>query len=235
MLEALTREFSRKLSALVFDFDGVVYNPVSYAWESHSMYLSRYVRPGQRNLFLGMNPGPFGMVQTGVPFGAIPLVRDYLKITAPVSKPPVEHPGRPVQGFSCTRTEVSGLRFWSFVQQEFPDPDDFFADNCVMNYCPLAFLDSGKTAKNITPDKLPQKEQQALTALCDDYLRQVVSAIGCTCLIGIGQFAFQKLQSIAPAGTKVTKILHPSPASPAANRGWAEAAASQLRAAGVEL
>jgi single-strand selective monofunctional uracil DNA glycosylase len=34
-------------------------------------------------------------------------------------------------------------------------------------------------------------------------------------------------------GGEVVRILHPSPASPAANRGWSAAATEQLIAAGV--
>lgn len=46
-----------------------VYNPLEYAWETHRCYAERYCRGGprgQRVLFLGMNPGPYGMAQTGV-------------------------------------------------------------------------------------------------------------------------------------------------------------------------
>lgn len=43
-----------------------VYNPLEYAWETHRCYVERYCRGGQSVLFLGMNPGPFGMAQTGV-------------------------------------------------------------------------------------------------------------------------------------------------------------------------
>lgn len=43
-----------------------IYNPLEYAWETHRCYVENYCRGGQRILFLGMNPGPFGMAQTGV-------------------------------------------------------------------------------------------------------------------------------------------------------------------------
>ena len=58
-----------------------------------------------------MNPGPWGMVQTGVPFGEVSLVREWLGIDATIRRPKVLHPDRPVEGFLCQRREVSGSRF----------------------------------------------------------------------------------------------------------------------------
>lgn len=43
-----------------------IYNPLDYAWDTHRCYVEKYCVGGQRILFLGMNPGPFGMAQTGV-------------------------------------------------------------------------------------------------------------------------------------------------------------------------
>ena len=53
-----------------------VYNPLEYAWEGHRAYLEKFARSTKRVVFLGMNPGPFGMAQTGVPFGEVAAVRD---------------------------------------------------------------------------------------------------------------------------------------------------------------
>ena len=90
-----------------------VYNPLDYAWNAHEIYLRKYGDSKKRVVFLGMNPGPFGMTQTGVPFGEIAAVRDWLKITAKIGKPAHENPKRPVEGFDCPRSEcVSGRRLW---------------------------------------------------------------------------------------------------------------------------
>ena len=43
-----------------------VYNPLEYAIEPHTTYLHKYCTSTKSVLFLGMNPGPFGMAQTGV-------------------------------------------------------------------------------------------------------------------------------------------------------------------------
>lgn len=43
-----------------------VYNPTEYATLLHCQYLERFLTGQKRILFLGMNPGPWGMCQTGV-------------------------------------------------------------------------------------------------------------------------------------------------------------------------
>ena len=208
-----------------------VYNPLDYAWVPHELYLSRYGRGEKRVIFLGMNPGPFGMVQTGVPFGDVSVVRDWLGIEAPVHKPPLENPKRPIEGFACRRSEVSGSRLWGLLRERFGSPEALFADAFVANYCPLAFFDQGR---NLTPDKLPAQETEPLYAACDVHLRRIVAALQPQWLIGIGAFAQARaISALAGMELKIGRVLHPSPASPAANRGWAEAATAQLRAAGV--
>src|SRR5436309_13088312 len=88
------------------------YNPLTYAWAAHEEYLRRYGNNRKRVVFVGMNPGPFGMAQTGVPFGEINAVRDWLGIQAAIDRPPNEHPKRPVMGSNCQRAELSGQRWW---------------------------------------------------------------------------------------------------------------------------
>ena len=43
-----------------------IYNPLEYAMEPHKQYITTYCTTTKRVLFLGINPGPFGMAQTGV-------------------------------------------------------------------------------------------------------------------------------------------------------------------------
>jgi single-strand selective monofunctional uracil DNA glycosylase len=209
-----------------------VYNPLDHAWAAHEAYLRRYGCGRKRVIFLGMNPGPFGMVQTGVPFGEITSVRDWLGIQEPISKPPGEHPKRPVTGFACSRSEVSGRRLWGLFAMRFGRAEKFFDKHIVMNYCPLAFLeDSGR---NRTPDKLPVSEKAALFAVCDEHLREVVRILQPEWLIGIGDFAAKRAEEVLTGGpVKIGRILHPSPANPAANRNWPSLAAAQLQKLGV--
>ena len=209
-----------------------VYNPLVYAWAPHEAYLRRFGGARKRVVFLGMNPGPFGMAQTGVPFGEIAAVRDWLGINFPVGKPEGEHPRRTITGFACARSEVSGQRLWGLFAERFGTPARFFAEHIVMNYCPLAFLESG--GRNRTPDKLTVSEREALFAACDRHLRAIVAALQPEWLIGIGEFAVKRAADVfSSSPMKLGRILHPSPASPAANRNWKGLAARQLEELGV--
>jgi single-strand selective monofunctional uracil DNA glycosylase len=209
-----------------------VYSPLDYAWAAHESYLRRFGKGRKRVLFLGMNPGPFGMAQTGVPFGEIAAVRDWLGIEAPVGKPAREHPQRRVTGFACARSEVSGRRLWGLFAARFGTAKKFFRQHLVLNYCPLAFMESN--GRNRTPDKLPASERAALFAACDRNLRRTVEALQPEYLVGIGDFAAKRAAEVFPQGTvKIARILHPSPASPASNRNWAAKATAQLRQSGV--
>ena len=209
-----------------------VYNPLAYAWEPHAAYLRTFGSARKRVVFLGMNPGPFGMAQTGVPFGEIAAARDWLKIECAVGKPAREHPRRLVTGFACERSEVSGRRLWGLFAERFGTAERFFAEHIVMNYCPLAFLESG--GRNRTPDKLTASERAALFAVCDRHLRAIVAALQPEWLIGVGDFAVKRAADVFPSSPlKLGRILHPSPASPAANRDWKGLATRQLEALGV--
>lgn len=200
-----------------------VYNPLVYAARPHNVYLERFVSHRPKALLLGMNPGPYGMVQTGVPFGEVAMVRDWLGINEPVDQPEIEHPKRPVLGFECTRSEVSGRRLWGWAQERWGSPDAFFKDCFVHNFCPLVFM--AETGRNITPDKLKKDEREALYSICDDLLRQVVELIEPGAIVGVGVFAAERALKLA-LGVPVYRIPHPSPASPAANRGWSAMANS---------
>ena len=208
-------------------------NPLEYAWAPHEQYLRKFGDGKKRVIFLGMNPGPFGMVQVGVPFGEVNAVRDWMKINAAVAQPKAPNPSRPVEGFSCQRSEISGQRLWALFSERFPNAEDFFANHFVANYCPLAFFDN---ARNVTPDKLPKVETAPLYAACDAHLRACVDALQPDWVIGIGKFAeAQARAAIAKShpNVKIGTVLHPSPASPMANRGWAPQAAAQLAALGI--
>jgi single-strand selective monofunctional uracil DNA glycosylase len=196
-----------------------VYNPLDYAWAPHREYLQRYGSGSHEVVLVGMNPGPFGMAQTGVPFGDVGMVRDWLKIDGAVRRPRDEHPKRPILGMQCHRGEVSGQRLWGWARDRFGTPEQFFARFFVLNYCPLCFLeDSGR---NRTPDKLPPAERTALYAACDLALRAAVKTLDARYVIGVGRFAEQRARhALAGRDVVLGAVPHPSPASPQANRGW---------------
>ena len=211
-----------------------VYNPLRYAWEPHRAYLEKWGVPPKEAILVGMNPGPWGMAQTGVPFGEVSLVRDWLGIEAEVKQPPRVHPKRPVRGFACDRSEVSGARLWGWARERFGSPEKFFQRFFVYNYCPLAFME--ESGRNRTPDKLPVAEKEALFKHCDNSLRETVKALNPSHVIGIGKFAEDRARSaLQDLPVSVGGILHPSPASPLANRGWSQMAEKDLEKCGIFL
>lgn len=211
-----------------------IYNPLAYARLPHEKYLKQHGAGPKEVLLVGMNPGPFGMAQTGVPFGDVSMVRDFLGITGNVSAPEQQHPKRLITGFDCQRSEVSGTRLWGLAQDRFASADHFFKRFFVVNYCPLVFME--ESAKNLTPDKLPKAFRSELFELCDEALRKTVIKLKPQWVLGVGGFA-EKRAAFAVSGinVQVGTILHPSPASPMANRGWDIAVEKQLKALGIAL
>lgn len=234
-LVASTKQLATELRDLRFlPPVACVYHTLDYTWQAHQQYIERYGKGKKRVLFLGMNPGPFGMAQTGVPFGEVAAVRDWMRIQAPIGKPIQEHPKRPVEGFQCKRSEVSGRRLWGLFADRFKTPEAFFKDHFVLNYCPLIWL--SPTGSNLTPDKLPASGMAPVEQACLKYLQEVITLLQPSYLIGVGGFAEERWRRAAAAcasSAVIGRILHPSPASPAANRGWAAAAKIQLEALGI--
>lgn len=231
----IARDLSTEVDRLEFSSPVThVYNPLDYAWAAHAQYLEHYGDRPKEIFFLGMNPGPWGMVQTGVPFGEVVAVKDWLEIDAPIGRPEHEHPKRPVRGLDCTRSEVSGARIWGWARDHFGTSEAFFSRFFIANYCPLAFMES--TGRNRTPDKLPASERQPLLEVCNRALRRSVDYLQPDLVVGVGAFAEKRARDVlSGSGIRIGRILHPSPASPAANRGWAQQATRELRDLGVDL
>jgi len=231
-MRGAARRLSRDVAGLRFGPPVThVYNPLEYARRPHDAYVNTYARARKRVIFLGMNPGPFGMAQTGVPFGDVAQVRDWLGIEAPVARPAREHPKRRVTGFACPRSEVSGTRLWGAIAERFGDPERFFAAHYIANYCPLVFLEA--SGRNRTPDKLPAAEREPLFAACDRHLRSLVRCLEPDWVVGIGVFAEARAREALDDSVRVGRVLHPSPANPRAQKGWGRQAARELAALGI--
>jgi single-strand selective monofunctional uracil DNA glycosylase len=228
VIQSIYAELSERVDALSFGPPVThVYNPLAYAREPAWRFLARAGGARGRVLLLGMNPGPYGMVQTGVPFGTVSRVRGWLGIEAAVGRPVDEHPKRPVTGFDCAREEVSGERFWSWAEERFGSPARFFERFFVANYCPLVFMEG--SGRNRTPDKLPAAERRSLFDACDEALEKLVDVLEPRAVIGVGKFAEDRARAtLGGRDVDIARVLHPSPASPVANRGWAAQAEAQL-------
>ena len=232
-----TKQLSSEVNKLKFTFDGYVYNPLNYAWEMHSKYLTRYVKEGSEVMFLGMNPGPYGMMQTGVPFGEVNAVKNFLELSGDVGHPCPEHPARPVSGLECKRSEVSGRRLWGLVEEVFGNADEFALQHSIFNYCPLGFLMNTKTAKNLTPDHLVKEERASLESVCDLYLKDMIELVKPSCLIGVGKYAMEKFTSVCSdfgiGNVTIDSIIHPSPGNPQANDNWSGKTYTKMKELGL--
>ncbi len=227
-LVSISRKLSREISQLnTQEAASFTYNPLQYARAPHEDYLKKFGSGPKQILWLGMNPGPFGMTQTGVPFGDVTMVRDWMGIERKIKPPSNQHPKRPILGFDCPRSEVSGTRLWSFARENFSTPESFFSRFFVINYCPLVFME--ESGKNLTPDKLPKELRDELYKICDDAFRATVKLLKPQWVLGVGGFAKKRaLDALGETPIRIGSILHPSPASPRANRGWAQEVKKQL-------
>lgn len=234
-LLGITDRLSNQLAGIPAAGTGLhIYNPLIYAGEVYRRYISAWAPEAPRAILLGMNPGPWGMAQTGVPFGDIVSVRDWMGITGTVEPPADEHPSRPIRGFSCSRREVSGRRLWGWAHETFGPPERFFEHFFVLNYCPLLFFTD--TGKNLTPDKLPVSMREPLLTCCDKALVDTLKLLQPRWALGIGRFAEQRLRSIRLFPMpEIIGVPHPSPANPAANKGWSRLIRRALKRAGVPL
>ena len=142
--------------------------------------------------------------------------------------------GKKVTGFACHRSEVSGRRLWGLFHERFGQPERFFAEHLVHNYCPLLFLENTKLGRNAVPEELPAEAIAPVNAACDRLLRVMVESLGVTTVVGVGGYAEERAR-VALEGLLVryAKVPHPSPANPVANRGWSAAATKALVEQGV--
>lgn len=223
---AIAKRLGADVGRLHFGGASHVYNPLSYAWPAQRIYLRRFGACKGRVLLLGMNPGPWGMAQTGVPFGDVVMVRDWMGIEAPLAPPlPEQHAKYPIAGFECHRREGSGSRLWGWARDRFGDAEEFFARFFVWNYCPLLFLKDGR---NLTPEKLRREEEEPLVAACNKALKELIEALEPVAVVGVGRYAQRRAEEVVGEAVAVDYLPHPSPASPAANRGWAGLAEKAL-------
>jgi len=203
----LSNELSKQMDELTFSLPvKYVYNPLSYSFLTYLQYLNR-INFNDVNIYIGINPGPYGMSQTGIPFGDYYFVKNFLNIKKEkLLNLPLTHHKKPIYGFDINKREASGKRLWAFFQDIYKDQEIFFKNNIILNYCPLCFLN--EEGNNITPDKLIKEERNILYKICDDYLNKSINLFKFKSVIGIGNFAYNRAKIL---GYNALKIGHPSP------------------------
>ncbi len=215
-----------------------IYQPLEYARAVYADYLNKYASTKCEVLLLGMNPGPFGMAQTGIPFGDPLIVREWLGLRGKVGRPGIEHPKRPVLGLDSTRREISGKRLWGWAQNRFTTPENFFSRFFVINYCPLLFLHAPNDKKcvNLTPEHLLAQDRELIYRPCDEFLRETFRILRPRWVVGVGKFALGRIETALDGEDFVGGwVLHPSGANPLANADWEGQAESALLELGIAL
>lgn len=231
---SIENELVQALSQLKFGLPVTcVYNPLVYAQELHEQYVRKYGGRKVEVLLVGMNPGPYGMAQTGIPFGDSTTVRDFLKISGKVNSPGSVHSRRPIYGLDCARKEISGQRFWGWAQRQFHSPTNFLNRFWIHNYCPLVFMEA--SGKNRTPDKLPASERELLDTSCNKALVATINLIQPRFVIGIGKYSTKRIRASGAQDIVIGEVMHPSPANPKANKEWVKVFETQLKSLGVIL
>ena len=218
------RALSSSLDALVPESPVLTYNVLSYAWDNHEAYLRMALGKGAGTVMLGMNPGPYGMAQTGVPFGAVSFVRTYLGIDGKVGHPANESPLRPIVGMDIRRDEASGKAVWTMASH-YGSRDEFLSRCTVLNYCPLLFLD--EKGRNFTPDCLQRDFRSKIEDLCTASLSSILAILSPSSVIALGRFAEGKAKACTSAS--VYYFPHPSPLNPSSYSFWKEKALEELR------
>ncbi|XP_054745917.1 single-strand selective monofunctional uracil DNA glycosylase [Anastrepha obliqua] len=204
-----------------------VYNPVEYASGLHCAYLQKFLDGPKRVMFVGMNPGPNGMGQTGVPFGNILTVRNEMSLSGSVQQPPSVHVKRPVRGFECSIEEPSGVRIWSLFKKLAGGSLNTFGRQCfVHNFCPLIFYDNA--GRNITPSELKGDYKEKIGKECLDVLDLELDLVKPEILVAVGLYMYGMVSRSRHAkDLKIYKLPHPSPRS-LNNQNWPEKAEQLL-------
>lgn len=153
-----------------------------------------------------------------------------MKIDGSVQKPENELPNRPITGLNCTKSEQSGLRFWKLFEKICGEPETFFENCFVINFCNLAFFQS--TGRNITPAELKGEEKRLLQEVSNEGLIKTIELIKPEIIISIGNYIDDRVKSLLKrklisVSIQLKCILHPSPRS-LNNNNWNEKAEKWL-------
>ncbi|XP_059470377.1 single-strand selective monofunctional uracil DNA glycosylase [Neocloeon triangulifer] len=218
----------------------MVYDPVEYAGGIYFQYLQRFCRSPKHLLILGMNPGPWGMGQTGIPFGDVDTVKNYLGLAEfgfLIRQPTQQHPSKIVTGLDCHRKEPSGTKLWGLVKKltNYCPAEIALANIIVHNFCPLIFLK--ESGCNLTPEELKaSNKKEELFNLCSTALYHSLRVLQCSQILCIGKFAEKRADLMVKKfslNALVYSIPHPSPRNVSGRVNWEENAMASLSASGL--
>jgi single-strand selective monofunctional uracil DNA glycosylase len=165
----LARSIARATGWLVLD-------PSRYGERWHAPFRRLYPPRARPLLVFGLNPGPYGMAQTGIPFTdlkrlaqglprlAAELARSGERLSLPGLAP------SSLQPFLTRTFESSSVRVHRFLRLAHGSAERAFREVVFVNPCPLLFIDRA-LGENRTPADLPR----ALRAGVDEARVEVVS------------------------------------------------------------
>ena len=168
---------------------------------------------------VGMNPGP---VRDGADGRAVRRRRRWCA-TSSASRGRsgsrrVEHPRRPIAGFDCHRSEVSGTRFWGWARDRFGTAERFFERVYVANWCPLVFME--ESGRNVRRTSCPPPSARRSSSVCNEALARVAETLARRSSSASAASPSSGRARRSATSVRIGRILHPSPASPAANNDW---------------
>ncbi len=176
-----------------------IWNPGLYGETWHARFRRLY-RPGQHPLVVfGLNPGPYGMAQTGIPFtdirrlvSALPDLAAELRGRGERVEPPgLAPPG--LRPYLSRSFESSAVRVYRFLKKGWGGAERGWTEVVVANPCTLLFIDPAE-GKNRTPADLARAAR--LRGSGRDQVRELVESFG---RIRI-RCAVESIEALSPRG-----------------------------------
>lgn len=211
-LQAQDAESVRR--ALRLPRDHRVLNVHAYGWSAYEAFVRAYYSDGRpRILALSMNPGPFGAVQTGIPFCDVPLARQLLpgfdRLIA--AKP---------SWVASERREISALKLVVWSDARFGGIRGLYARVLLAMTCPLAIL-RGPRKTNVPLPALPRREQEKIEAFIPRHAAEEIRLAEPAGILMLGEWA-QRVWRIAlrtdPGLASLPALAAPHPAAHITNR-----------------
>jgi len=209
---AASDRLSERLAALPPVGDLVALDPTRYCRSAWAAYLQMAARLGCV-LVVGMNPGPHGMAQTGVPF-TDPWIVDELDLQAPrADVPPADipavgswrHRSHRARGVLGSKREESAKRLWPLLREICapyaavgPSADKIAEatrrvcnEVLLVNALPICWLDPA--GKNVSAEQVekraPAQVREGLRDLVNEWLQAVADILRPAAVIGVGRWA----------------------------------------------
>jgi single-strand selective monofunctional uracil DNA glycosylase len=135
-----------------------IWNPGLYAASWHALFRKEYPASAGCILVFGLNPGPYGMAQTGIPFTDLKRLREHLPRLAKglerrgCSLAGVGLAPRSLRPYLSRTFESSAVRVYRFLSRGWGSAEDGWRSVVVANPCSLLFMDAA--GENRTPADL---------------------------------------------------------------------------------